>query len=277
MKAKHIIIILGSGLLGSFYVLINDSSWWSILLASVFVVWIGLWIVIKVGTDDYSKDKKQQAEIKKIFSIITTSFCEGMDMNETKLRRVYEVNNLDESFDSFADFLEKYLDTLLKEKDNKIHYGKTTETPDNKTSYDDIDKTLSLIIKTEREEKPFEGVEERSRKLLQDIDKASKEKDFEKVNSGLKSLAIIMIENQKIYSKENLKNIRFARISGIATILSLVFAIIVFFIDYYQSLTSEDVKKDMIEVIDSSVVKDSINHVNYPLEFNKDSQTFSGQ
>ena len=262
------------------------------ILAGIMILiaeeWFGiLYIVAGVGvlvlygflddTEDKLKGKEQQIKIKKIFGTITESFCDGTKMDETTLRRIYDINNLNESFESFANFLDNYLNTLLNEKDDRISYGKNAENKDNKTSYDDINSFLSSIILREKEDKPFEGVEGRSRKLLQDIDKASKEKNFEAVNSGLKYLANIMIENQKIYSKENLKNSRFAKISGVATILSLVFAIIIFIIQNHLSLTGEDVKKNMIEVIDTSVVKDTINQVNYPLKYENGSRTTSDQ
>lgn len=276
MKAKHILILFVVALMGGFFVIINDESWWSVLLTCASVVWVLIWIIITEETDDYRKDKKQ-AEITKIFGTITTSFIDGMKMDETKLRRAYEVNNLNESFESFADFLDNYLNTLLNEKDNRIHYGKNTENPDNKTSYDDIADILSPIIKREREEKPFEGVEERARKLLQDIDKASKDKNPDAVSSSLKYLSNIMIENQKIYSKENLKNNRLTKIGVILTIMSLVAAIIIFIIQNHRSLTGETIKQEMIEVIDSSVAIDTSNNVDYRLKYDTVFRTTIGQ
>lgn len=226
---------------------------------------------------DNREQKKQQAEIKKIFGTITQSFCDGMNMDETKLRRTYEENNLNESFESFADFLNKYLNTLFNERDDRISYGKNTENKDNKKSYDDIDDFLSPIIRREKAEKPFEGVEERARKLLQDIDKASKEQNPDAVSSSLKYLANIMIENQKINSKENRRNALLTRIGVIATIVGLVIAIIIFIIQNNRSLTGETIKQEMIEVIDSSVAIDTNNIVDYRLKYDNDAQTTSGQ
>lgn len=262
-------------LFGIFAIIVDDT--WLGVFCIVFGV--GLIVLFEIADDKENKwkDKEQQNKIKKIFGSITQSFCDGTMMDETTLRRLYEVNNLDESFESFADFLNNYLNILLNEKDDRIRYGEGVGTPNQKKSYDDINKYLSPIIQKEREEKPFEGVEEWARKLLQDIDKASKDHNSDAVSSSLKHLSNIMIENQKINSKENLKNSRFAKICGIATILSLMFAIIVFFIQNHRSLTGEDVKQNMIEVIGSCVVKDSISHVKYSLEFNNDSQTSSDQ
>jgi hypothetical protein len=216
---------------------------------------------------DKKEKKDYQIVIKDVNNTITDGFCDGTMWDKTTIKRLFEVNKLNESFDSLADFLDNYLNSLLRWKDNRIQYEVEGESADKKVSYKKINDFLTSIIQKEREEKPFEGVEERVRKLLQDIDKASKEQNPDAVSSNLNYLANIMIENQKIYSKENRRNNLLSRIGVICTILGLIAAIIIFVIQNNKSLTGEVVKQKMIEVVDSSVVIDTNNIVDYRLEF----------
>lgn len=207
---------------------------------------------------------------KRTFNIITDGFKDGTISTENDLRRLFEVCEMDVFYNSFASFLDDYLVFLLREKDERIQYEFTEDTTERKPSYNKINNILSEIIHKEREEKPYDGVNERERKLLQDIEMAAKDHNTDAVNSGLLYLSNVLIENQKIFSKDNRRNSLLTKIGVIITIFSLIVAIIIFIIQNKHNLTSRDIKQNLIEVIDSScvVVKDTTEIIDYRLKSN---------
>ena len=213
------------------------------------------------------KDKRKK-KVQEVYGIVTRRFIYGTIIHKDELLRLYEDYHLEKVFDTFASFLDSYLAYLLKYEDPRIQYYQEIEDSEGKVQYKTIEETLSSFITEERKVKPYEGVNERERKLLQDIEIAAERNEQTAVKSSLEYLANAIIENQKIYSKENRLNNRMTIIGVIITIIGLIATILVFIIQQNHSLTSRDVKKDMIEVVDSCVVVDTNGVSGYHLQSN---------
>lgn len=274
----------------------NDNRWFPIMIAAICIVafcfflyfgvnWFNepylyqypsVYIIIPLAIFAVSylflliNSMRRRARIRKTketYELITNGLKDGTVSTENDIRRIYEVYGMADYYYTFASFLDKYLVFLLREKDEKIQYSKDDKL-EGKISYQDINTLLSGIIKRERTEKPYEGVNEYERKLLQDIETAADNNRPTEVKSGLSYLANALMESQKTNSKENRRNRLLTIIGVIVTVLSLIAAIIIFFIQNNRSLTSKDVKQDMKEVIDSCAVIDTNGVIDYRLQVN---------
>lgn len=231
-----------------------------------FKILIGIGVIIMFLL--YIEILKRSAQRKKTtdtYSIVTEGLKDGTISNEDDLRKIYEVCGMEDIYGTFASFLEHYLVSLRKKKDNRIQYEQYEEIADGKISFLKINTLLSKIIEKERQEKPYEGVYDRERKLLQDIENAADNNRPSEVKSGLSYLANVLIENQKKHSKENRRNNLITRIGVILTVLGLIATVIIFIVQQNHNLTSRDVKKEMIEVIDSCFVIDTNGIVDHHL------------
>lgn len=208
----------------------------------------------------------QRRKIKKTFSTITETIKNGNIIDSADLRRIYEVNGMEAFFGTFASFLDCYLVSLLEKQDDRVQYESKKDDQEGKVKYDFINRLLRDIIKTEREKKPYDGVNEREQKLLLDIESAAENDRFSEVKSGLSYLANVLIENQQIYSKQNQRNNFLTRLGVIVTIAGLIATIIVFIIQQRHSITSSGIKQNVKEVIESCNVVDTNGVVNYHLQ-----------
>jgi hypothetical protein len=232
------------------------------IVGGIFLI-VALYFYISALLDIQTKKK-----IRRVYDIITKRFTYGPKVNKNELLRLYQEKDLENYFGTFASFLDSYLASLLENENPKIEYKTTKDIPEGKVAYDEINTILTSIIEEERKVKPYDGVNERERKLLQDIENAAKVNEQTAVKSSLEYLANAIIENQKIYSKENRRNNLISRMGVIITIMGLIATIIVFIIQQHHSLTSNDVKKDMIEVVDSCVVVDANGVSGYHIQSN---------
>lgn len=227
-----------------------------------FVVFMVSYLLL---VTNYMKRKARFKKTKESYEIITNGFKDGTILTENDIRRIYEVYGLSDYNNTFASYLDNYLVFLLREKDNKIQYSTKDGKLEGEVSYQFINKFLSEIINRERVEKPYEGVNERERKLLQDIEIAADNNRPTEVKSGLSYLANAIMESQKINSRENRRNTLLTKIGVLVTVLSLIAAIIIFIIQNNRSITNKEVKQDMKEVIDSCAVIDTNGIIDYRL------------
>lgn len=216
-------------------------------------------------------DMKKYRSIKSAYSLITEGFKDYTIADSSDLRKIYDVCGMENYFGSFASFLENYLVNLRRNKYIDIQNSKQKESEEDdfeqrKETFNRINTFLSQIIEAERIETPYDGVNERERKLLEDIETASEHDRKTEVKSGLSYLASALIEKQVEYSKENRWNNIITKIGVIVTIIGLIVSIIIFIIQQNQSLTRSDVKKDMVEVVDSCIVVDTNGIAGYHIQ-----------
>lgn len=232
---------------------------------SIIIPFVVFVVSYSLLVTNYMRRKARFKKTKESYEIITKGFKDGTILNENDVRRIYEVYGLSDYNNTLASYLDNYLVFLLKEKDDKIQYSPKDDKFEGGISYQFINKFLSEIINRERVEKPYEGVNERERKLLQDIEIAAYNNRPTEVKSGLSYLANALMESQKMYSKENRRNTLLTKIGVLVTVLSLIAAIIIFFIQNDRSITNKEVKQDMKEVIDSCAVIDTNGIIDYRL------------
>jgi hypothetical protein len=154
-----------------------------------------------------------------------------LDSDAIKLIYRKEVENSYE-FNSYTDFLESFL--IYIRNDDKD--GSLTRT---------LSPIINTIIAKENEEKPYQNINERERRILLAIEDSANKYETSSLKNNLKDLSIVIENNQKNLNKQKSINKWSIPISVIGIILSIFMWI------HGSSLTDKDVQRISSEITES--------------------------
>jgi len=192
------------------------------------------------------KRRVYKNKLKRSFKLITKGIEDDTIKNKDDIFLIYKsiISEL-----TFADFLDKYIIYLRKNKDERD----TTEIKIDAGLFNRISIFIKKIVDEERQDKPFEGVDNYEQRLLNLIDDAAQCGEKKSVHNNLSDLATSIKINQMKLKKA-------ARINTWSIPISIISIIITVCIWWFgrTSISTKDlktIKQDnksaLIEVIDS--------------------------
>lgn len=201
---------------------------------------------------DTLRSLKHNRKLKESFKLITNGIKDDTIKTKDDIFLIYKTitSNL-----IFADFLEKYIIYIRKTKEEQD----AAEIKVDANFFNRTNNFIKEIIDEERQDKPFEGVDNYEQRLLNLIDNAAKCGEKESAHNNLADLAISIKNNQAKLKKAT-------RLNAWSIPISIVSIIITICIWWFgrTSISTQDLKvikqddkKTLIELIDS------LNHIQY--------------
>lgn len=201
---------------------------------------------------DILRSLKYKRKLKESFKLITNGIKDDTVKTKDDIFLIYKIitSNL-----TFADFLDKYIIYLRKNKEEQ----NASEIKVDANFFNKTNNFIKEIIEEERQDKPFEGVDNYEQRLLNLIDNAAKCGEKESAHSNLADLAISIKNNQAKLKKAARINVWSIPIS----ILSIIITVSIWCFGR-TSISTQDLgvikqenKKNLIELIDS------LHHIQY--------------
>lgn len=219
------------------------------LFIGVITVFFAVYIYIILETLINLKYKRK---LKESFKLITNGIKDDTVKTKDDIFLIYKTisSNL-----TFANFLEKYIIFLRKNKEEQ----NTAEIKVDANFFNRTNNFIKEIIDEERQDKPFEGVDNYEQRLLNLIDNAAQCGEKESAHNNLADLAISIKNNQAKLKKANRLNAWTIPTS----IISIIITVCIWWFGR-TSISTQDLevikqenKKTQIELIDS------LRHIQY--------------
>lgn len=219
------------------------------LFIGVIAAFFTAYIVVVL---DILRSSKHNRKLKESFKLITNGIKDDTVKTKDDIFLIYKTisSNL-----TFADFLEKYIIYLRKNKEEQD----PAEIKVDAKFFNRTNNFIKEIIDEERQDKPFEGVDNYEQRLLNLIDNAAKCGEKESAHRNLADLAISIKNNQAKLKKAT-------RLNAWSIPMSIASIIITVCIWWFgrTSISTQDLevikqenKKTQIELIDS------LHHIQY--------------
>ncbi|KGL48898.1 hypothetical protein [Porphyromonas gulae] len=211
-----------------------DNKWFDVAIIPVVIVYVAVFtyfFFIKVNR------RKRLDKLHSAFNLLTNGFQKNTLVDDDDIILIFENAkiglNLEGDPMPLFEFLEEYIVYLRK--------GEKLES----NLFNEINERLKKIIKEERREQPFEGVNDHERRLLTSIEESANRGETASIAYNLTELSRVLISNQKQLER----TVKMNKFTKPLSVIGLVLTILSVGYSYFLSSKEEQRIQETTEVL----------------------------